>query len=251
MTTAPSVRTPEPAKLPLFEGMETGLLNGLIASSRVIEHAKGDVFLEQNQPITRYYIILSGWCGISKVNKDGQESILQILTCGDFLPEPDLKVRDVSPFNVQALSPVRLLMIPPTIIHNALQQSIAFSQNMLSAVAQRGQDMRDHIEQLTLRDAEERVGRFLLQIRLELVEDAEAFDLPFDKSVIAAYLGIKPETLSRTLQLFKGQGFKIDRGHIRMPHKEALCGFCDTTTASQCGRAHADDCPNPAYPLRS
>ncbi|MBV8060935.1 MAG: Crp/Fnr family transcriptional regulator [Alphaproteobacteria bacterium] len=236
------------ADLPLFAGMEPQLLNGLLASSRVVEHNKGEVIIEQSQHISRCYVILSGWCGISKTNQNGQESIIQLLTRGDFLPEPDMIQRENSPFNIQALSPVRLLMTPPTIINNALQQSPVFARNMLMAMGRRVQDTRDHVEQLTLRTAEERVGRFLLQIRHEVSDHGEEFDLPFSKNIIAAYLGIKPETLSRTLQMFKAQGIKIDQAHIKLPNQQSLCDFCDSTVAQKCSHANEADCPNPAYP---
>lgn len=236
------------ATMPLFVGMEPTLFNGLLASSRVVEHNKGDIIIEQNQHISRCYVILSGWCGISKSNQEGQESVIQLLTHGDFLPEPDMIQRDCSPFNVQVLSPSRLLMIPPSIITNALQQSSSFARNMIHEMARRIQDTRDHVEQLTLRTAEERVGRFLLQIRQGVPDNSNAFDLPFSKNIIAAYLGIKPETLSRTLQAFKSQGIKIDQGHIRLPDIHTLCTFCDAGIAQNCPHTNADDCPNPVYP---
>jgi hypothetical protein len=104
--------------------------------------------------------------------------------------------------------------------------------------------LRNHIEQLTLHTAEERVGRFLLDQRLAAGESGKDITLPFDKSLIAGYLGIKPETLSRALQYFKDNGFIVDRNHLRMPDKNALCDYCDSITEQQCHRSHTDDCPN-------
>lgn len=233
--------------LPLFKGIEPELLRGLTNSARTTKQTKGDIFLHQNQPFTRFYIVLDGWCAISKGNQDGQESILQILSYGDFLPEPELSQKDLSPFNVQALTPVTLLMIPPTFLHNALQQSPTLMKNMLTAAAARMQDLRDHIEQLTLRSAEERVGRFLLQVRPQSPANGCEIELPFDKNFIASYLGIKPETLSRTLQLFKERGFEINRSHVTVPNFHSLCSFCDSTLANKCQHAHTDECPNPSY----
>ena len=207
--------------------------------------------MSQNQPFTRFYIILDGWCAISKNNRDGQESILQILNQSEFLPEPELVSKDVCPFNVQSLTPVTLLMLPPNLVRNALQHSAAFMRNMLAASARRNQELRDHIEQLTLRSAEERVGRFMLQIRSQTNKRSLAVELPFDKLLIASYLGIKPETLSRTLQIFKERGFTVNRNHITAPDVEYLCNFCDSTLADQCKHAHTDECPNPFYSGKS
>ncbi len=233
--------------LPIFKGLAAEIMRGLITSARVTKQVKGDIFLVQNQPFSRFYVVLEGWCAISKGNQEGKESILQILSAGDFLPEPELQAKDVSPFNVQALTNVTLLMVSPTFLHNALQQSPELIKNMLTAAAKRMQDMRDHIEQLTLRTAEERVGRFLLQVRPPPPADGCEIELPFDKNFIASYLGIKPETLSRVLQHFKELGFDINRSHITAPDFHALCGFCDSTLANKCQHHHTEQCPNPSF----
>ena len=182
--------------LPIFQGMDNDLLHGLIASTRFVKHSKNEIFLEQGQPITRYYIVLDGWCGAIKNNAEGQESILQIFNRGDFLPEPT-SVISRSPLSIQALTTTYLAMLSPTIIHNALEQSKNFAANMLVASIHRCDELRNHVEQLTLHNAEQRLGRFLLDMKLMSEEEQQDIVLPFDKSMIAGYLGIKPETLSR------------------------------------------------------
>jgi hypothetical protein len=67
--------------------------------------------------------------------------------------------------------------------------------------------------------------------------------LPFDKSLIASYLGMKPETLSRVLQSFRDEGFRIERHQITLPEPYALCRHCDPGTAQKCDLAETDSCP--------
>jgi CRP-like cAMP-binding protein len=230
--------------LPLFRDMEVDLLHGLMASARIARHEKGSVFLEQDQSISRFYIILDGWCGAVKSNVDGQESILQIFSRGDFLPEPGHALSlTASLMTLQALTDVELAMLTPSIVRNALEHSKTFSANMLAASVQRCNNLRNHIEQLTLQDAEHRVGRFLLDMRLTLNEVKMDISLPFDKSLIASYLGIKPETLSRTLHLFKDRGFIVDRTHVHMPNDHALCEYCDSLATRTCRHMNTGNCP--------
>jgi CRP-like cAMP-binding protein len=234
--------------LPLFQGVEADLVHGLAASARRAQHAKGTVFLAQGQPIARFYIVLEGWCGVSKCSPEGQDSILQVFRRGDFLPEPDHTGHvGKSPVNLQALSAVWLLMVSPSAVRNALERSKSFMANMLAVSIRRSQELRDHVEQLTLYNAEERVGRFLLQMRLYTSLNGSDITLPFDKSFVAAYLGIKPETLSRTLQFFRERGFMIERNHFVLPDRQALCAYCNSFTSRSCRRAHAADCPNRAH----
>jgi len=232
---------------PVFQGMEADLLHGVVASARRTRYDKGKVFLAQGQPVTRFYIVLEGWCGASKCSPEGQDSILQIFRRGDFLPEPDHAVHmGTSPVNLQALTAVWLLMLPPSIVRNALKRSGAFMANMLAVSIRRSHELRDHIEQLTLHNAEQRVGRFLLQMRFHTSVNGSDITLPFDKAFVAAYLGFKPETFSRTLQFFREKGFVIERNHLLLPDRQALCEYCNSFTSRSCRRAHTADCPNRA-----
>lgn len=234
--------------LPLFQGMEADHLHGLVASARRTEFPKGTIFLGHGQPVTRFYIVLDGWCGASKCNPEGQDSILQIFHHGDFLPEPDHAVHmGISPTNLQALTAVRLLILSPRIIRAAMDHSGAFMANMLMVSVRRSHELRDHIEQLTLHNAEQRVGSFLLKMRFHTSVNGSDITLPFEKSFVAAYLGIKPETLSRILQFFREKGFMIERNHFILPDRQALCKYCNSFTSRSCRRAHTVDCPNRAH----
>jgi CRP-like cAMP-binding protein len=144
--------------------------------------------------------------------------------------------------NLEALTPVHLLTLAPGAVRDAEKRSAIFTANMLTASARRCQELRDHIEQLTLHSAEQRVGRFLLQLRFSTSPGGKDIMLPFDKSLIAAYLGIKPETLSRVFQTFHKRGFTVERSHLTIPFRQALCEYCDKITMRSCPFANTEDC---------
>ena len=227
---------------PLFRGVESDVLAEMMAAARVSVHAKGEILIEQNQPLTRAYIVLDGWCGLSRGNREGQESLLNIVSRGDIVAD---SVQDMATCNLQSLTPVELLSFPMAAMNHALEHSPVFAKNMLAETERRTQELLDRIEQLTLRSAEERLGRFLLQMRLhESQIDVREISLPFDKIFIASYLGIKPETLSRALHFFKERGFTVSNKTVTAPDPHALCAFCDVSLASHCDHAQADDCPD-------
>jgi CRP-like cAMP-binding protein len=229
------------ASLPVFQGVDVEVLRELIATAHSMQYQKGAVIVELGAPIPRCYVVLEGWCGAGKGNADGQEAILQLFRRGDFLFETSSE-GDLCPINLQALTPVHLLSLSPAAVRAAQKRSVALINNMLIASAQRCQELRDHIEQLALHSAEQRVGRFLLQLRFTTSPEGKNIVLPFDKSSIAAYLGIKPETLSRTLQTFRDRGFKVERSHITIPSREALCEYCDKIIMRSCPFANTQDC---------
>lgn len=231
--------------LPLFAGLETEALQDILKYARIVSHNKGAMIFIQGEQASRFYIILEGWVKLFKGNMDGQESVLQVMTAGETLLETVIFSNSPFPVNAQAVEPVKLLSIPASIVREKLQNNKELAINMLSTVAGRSQALISQFEQLTLKTVTQRVGWFLLKLFLDNGERTKNIKLPYDKSLIAGYLGMKPETFSRTLQSLKEQGIDIEKNNVSLPDVYALCDFCDMDLAEKCSRAGTDDCPHP------
>ena len=231
--------------LPLFAGLDADTLQDILKYARIVSHNRGAMIFMQGEQASRFYIILEGWVKLFKGNADGQESVLQVMSAGDGLLETVIFNNTPFPVNAQAVDNVKLLSIPASIIREKLQHNKELAINMLATVAGRSQAMISQFEQLTLKTVTQRVGWFLLKLFLENGERTKNLKLPYDKSLIAAYLGMKPETFSRTLQTLKEQGIDIGRNAVSLPDVFALCNYCDTELATKCTRHNTDECPDP------
>ncbi|MEQ1788900.1 MAG: nitrate- and nitrite sensing domain-containing protein [Rickettsiales bacterium] len=232
-------------KLPLFSGMDVETLQDILKYARIVSHNKGAMIFMQGEQATRFYIVMEGWVKLFKGNADGQESILHVMSTGETLLETVIFNNSPFPVNSQAVDDVVLLSIPASIIREKLQNNKELAMNMLSTVAGRSQAMINQFEQLTLKTVSQRVGWFMLKLFLENGERNKKFKLPYDKALIAGYLGMKPETFSRTLQTLKGQGINIEKDSVNLPSVFALCGYCDTELAEKCSLHNTEECPNP------
>ncbi len=230
--------------LPLFARLDCTTLQDILKHARVTTHNKGSLIFMQGEQASRFYIILEGWVKLFKGNSDGQESVLHVMTKGETLLETVLFSNAPFPVNAQAVDAVKLLSIPASIIREKIQNNKDLSYNMLSTVAERSQNLIHQFEQLTLKTVTQRVGWFVLKLFLENGERKNGTRLPYDKSLIASYLGMKPETFSRTLQVLKEQGIDIDKHSITLQDVFALCDYCDMELASKCSRAGTAECPN-------
>lgn len=231
--------------LPLFAGLDAETLQDIIKYARVVSHNKGAMIIMQGEQASRFYIILEGWVKLFKGNADGEESVLQVINVGESLLETVIFDNSPFPVNAQAVDNVKLLSIPASIVREKLQNNKELAINMLSSVAGRSQELINQFEQLTLKTVTQRVGWFLLKLFLESGERSRNLELPYEKSLIAGYLGMKPATFSRTLQTLKEQGIDIDRNTISLPDVFALCNYCDRELAARCSRAESGACPNP------
>jgi CRP-like cAMP-binding protein len=231
--------------LPLFAGLNSSELSSILKYARIVSHNKGSLIFMQGEQASRFFIILDGWVKLFKGNVDGQESILQVSTIGENLLDTVIFSDAPLPVNAQAVEKTKLLSIPASMLRERLKTNNTLAVNMISTVSGRSQALISQFEQLTLKTVNQRVGWFLLKLFMDNGERTKNLKLPYDKSLIAGYLGMKPETFSRTLQTLKEQGIDIERNSISLPDVFALCDFCDSELAEKCSKHNTPECPNP------
>lgn len=231
--------------LPLFKGLEENILDELFRSTTIKEYNKGNLlFLEGEQP-ARLYIILEGWVKIFKGNSSGDETILQMLTSGDMVLESAVFLNAAYPLSAQITKKAIILSLPAPIVREQVKSDNTLALNVLNGMSLHSQMMIQNVESIRLKTATERVGWFFLKLLLEQGRVPDMVELPYDKSLIASYLDMKPETFSRTLKKFKRRGFEIRKDAVILPAVNALCGFCDSDLGAICSRHGTPDCPNP------
>lgn len=232
------------AKLPLFTGIGEAELSSLMKHARISQYSKGNLIFMQGEQATRFHIVLDGWVKLFKGDIDGQESILQVVHRGEALLESVLVKDAVFPVSAQAVENVTLISIPATILREEMQNNKFLAINMLATIAGRSQELISQFEQLTLKSVTQRVGWFLLKLFIEDGEKSNSLKLPYDKALIAGYLGMKPETFSRTLQTLRDQGISSEQSTITLRNALKLCDFCDVELSASCKRKGTKACKN-------
>jgi len=84
---------------------------------------------------------------------------------------------------------------------------------MLASSSQHLKFLVEHIEQIKVLDAPQRVGDFLLRLCCRR-EGRCIVELPYEKSLIAMRLGMKPESLSRALARLRPLGVAVEREQV-------------------------------------
>ncbi len=230
--------------LPIFSKMSDVELSGLLQHAELREYEKGKLLFMQDETLSRYYLILQGWVKLYKSSEAGEEAVLQMLSSGDSLMEASVFLNIPSMVNAQVVQKVRLLSIPAPIIRQSIINNKKLALNMIGGLSMRSQGLIRQLEQSRLKTATERVGWFLLKQGIEQSGGkANVITLPYDKSTIASYLDMTPETFSRTLKKFKNKGFQIQNDQITKPDPKALCYFCDEDLSTACIYKDNKSCP--------
>ncbi len=230
--------------LPAFSKLDRSELDSLLSHADVREAKKGKLLFLQSEPLSRMYLILSGWVKLYKGTDAGDEAVLQMLSAGDSVMEASVFLDIPTVASAQVVEDSILLSLPAPVVRQVLQENKSFALNMLGNLSLRSQNLIRQIEHSRLRKASERVGWFLLKLGMEEGnQNATCIRLPYDKSLIASYLDMTPETFSRTLKKFRQRGFHIENDTVTQPDPRALCAYCDPSLADACKFRDDPDCP--------
>lgn len=169
--------------------------------------AKGRALMEEGEPNDSLYILVQGSFRLSKHLEDGRRQITGFLFPGDFV---GVRPTDASAYTAEALEDSRVCHFP----HKFLDAIAADCPGVKDRLIARGQTeyhkAQDHIVLLGKKTAEERVESFLRMVENSIGRHASGESattpLPMPRQDIADYLGLRLETLSRTLAGLKKKG---------------------------------------------
>ena len=208
-------------RVPLFAGLDPVMLDRLLGPARVENWPRGSLLFSQDEPATHFYVVLVGWVKIYRATMEGHESVVHVFTRGDSFAEAAIFAGGQYPVSAAAASASRLLSIPAQPFLEVIEQEPAVARNMLAAMSRHLRTLVTRLEQLQSQSATERLASFLVSL---IGDEAGATDvrLPIDKALLAARLGMQPETLSRALARQRRAGHEIDGERIHVPSVDHL-----------------------------
>ncbi len=230
---------------PIFQNIGRSSRADMLNQARIQHFFKGQSLFTHGHPAQNFQVVLKGRIKIFKDNADGDQTIIHFACAGEALTICAIFSDSILPFNAEAIEDTEIVSIPARLLRSLAQSDHALSKNLLSAMAEQAQVYLRQLDQLNLKSVPQRVGNFVLRQFLRSTERDKTIILPYDKSVIAAYLGMQPESFSRALNHLRKEGIDIDKDSITLPDLFALCGYCDIDTAQQCALHGTPECPNP------
>ena len=207
--------------LPMFAGVGPADLEHLLDGSMVRTCARGTILFMQGDRADRFYVVLEGWVRLVRHTPDGNEVTVAVFGEGESLAEAAVLELATFPVEGQVVAPSRLLGVPGTSFRARLRENPDLCFNIMATLSRRLLFFLQRIEQLSTHSTLERTALFLLRLARE--EQGRAIvDLPLDKALIAARLGMQPETLSRAFGKLRALGVKVEGERVTMEEIERL-----------------------------
>jgi CRP-like cAMP-binding protein len=210
----------------LFQRLSDKTLATMLAGSSPRPVARGATLFLQDEPADRFYLVLDGWVKLYRMTPGGVESVINVVAPGESFAEAAMFASAKFPVTAEAATDCRVISITRAAFTRALESDPGAVMAMLASLSMRLRFHVHQIEQLQVQSTAQRVGEFLLRFCLPGPGNA-TFELPFDKSLIARRLGMKPETFSRALGKLRGVGVDTQGATVNVEDLDRLRAYCE------------------------
>lgn len=209
---------------PLFAALSQEHRDRLGAQARRRRLARGDVLFTRGTPADCCFGIVAGLIQLSLSNPQGLVKVVEVLGPGDTIGEAVMFLGRDFPVDATALVDTELVTIPVGVIDDLLDRDAAFARSLLASMAQRLHALVKDIEMYALQSATQRLVTYILGE----MDERGALRLAPSKQVVAARLGVTPETLSRALRDLADRELVALRGRsVTVPDAAALRALLD------------------------
>ena len=175
-----------------------------------VEYHPDQIITLSGDPLDYVGTVVNGVAEISMALEDGRRQILGLLMPGDFIGRPD---RHYCKYDIRAINTLKLCRFKRKDFKALLSQSPALSQRLYEMTMDELDATRDWMLLLGRKTAREKLASFLFILAakhksLALQPSSNRFQLELflTREMIADYLGLRVETVSRQITALKHKG---------------------------------------------
>lgn len=214
----------------IFRGAPKESVLPLLAKGSIKEAGRGVSIQLQGERAHSFYIVLDGWIKLYRMSSCGNEAVVSVLTRGDSFGESAAIRGEVYATGAETVSAARFLQIDAANLWRAMDDDPLMCRAFLEATLNGNKALVHQLGQLKCNTAAQRIADFLLGLCKDEVGSCTVV-LPYDKVLIAGWLGMKPESLSRAFRRLEPYGVKIIKDRATIKSIERLMAFADEQSA--------------------
>ena len=219
-------RIPFLQKVALYSGLPGASLTR-IAEVAGLQRFSNHAFLfrEGEEPDFVYSFIEGGIVLVG--GADGHEAVIEFLGPGESVLLPAVILSLPYLVSARATSDGQALLIPASKLRQFIEEDVAFAAQCTRVLSRHWRGLISQIKEIKTHSAAERLAHFLIA-QAERTTGSATLILPGMKKEVATRLGIKPETLSRTLRKLRSYGVESDGDSIHIASIERLSALANS-----------------------
>ena len=200
-------------RIAVFRGLKPETVEHIIAPASAVMLKAHECLFRQGEPATAFFIVIDGWVKLYRITPSGEETVIHTLTKGDSFAEAVAFTGSRYPATAEAVSDARVVRIPSDHIVRCIRESPDIALAMIASTSQHLHHLVQQVEQLKAQSGVQRVAEFLASLA-PVDHGSCVIALPYDKVLIAARLGLKPESLSRAFAKLRSIGVAVHASHV-------------------------------------
>lgn len=204
-------------KVPMFKNLSDKQINEIISMKGQKEFLKGDTICREGDKPDSLVIINEGKVKLSKIDREGKEQILRILSNGSFFGEYYLLSDDeVYNFSAYAITDVKICTLSKIDFDKILKNSPEISLNLLGEVSKRLMSTENLVQNLSTNNMDRKIAYVLVELADKYGQKFGKkiqIEVPITREEMAKYAGVTRETMSRKLNKLISDGVISTKGN--------------------------------------
>ena len=220
----------------ILKSLPQDLAQELLGNASSRAYARGETIFLQGEPAEQVFIVLEGWVKLFRLTPNGTEAVVGVFTQGHSFAEAAVFSGVPYPVAAEAVTDCQLLAIPARTILSRMRARPELCLSVLASSFKHLHGLVSQIEQLKAHTGAQRLAEFLVDL-CPVETGACTITLPYDKSLIAGRLGMKPESLSRAFGRLREQGVSVSHNQAAIRDVESLRDYVEEDRALAWSRA--------------
>lgn len=179
----------------LFEDMDEETLKKIKSISQVLKLNKGNILFYEGDEPKYLYILLSGTLKLYKVTSNDKELVLKYFHENELIAE-FANFEDISyPATSEAMISSEVLKINFEEFKEIMMKNVNISLKIQASLVKKIKNLENIISTHLILDTKQKVAKYIVENKMDFFKTKNI--------LIAQLLNMTPETLSRTLKVFK------------------------------------------------
>jgi CRP-like cAMP-binding protein len=190
------------ADVPLFADLSTKELAALSRRCNMQAYPRGAALVVSGGACPGIFAVVEGAVRLSLHDGDREERVVRLVGAGESFCAASTVLDRAAPYHATALVATKAILVPASAVRALLAHEAPFARRLAEELAARELELCAEIRASAFQSSAQRLASYIAG----LAGDASKLRLPYSKTLIAARLGMKKETLSRLLRRFAADG---------------------------------------------